>query len=199
MFKSPAVIAITASMLAASGTVLGAQTMPEHKPRLELIVNSGTLVPSGSQRDAIKRAPLTVAQFSYVFHPALALTASVGWGRTRDIASVGDPKLDMFTYDVGGEVRADRWITGRTFSLSPFAGVGAGVRSYNYRSRNVDATHNLAGYASAGGEIGIGMRVKLRLEARDYVSGFKPLVGNGSTATRNDVSFMAGLRIKVRK
>ena len=44
-----------------------------------------------------------------------------------------------------------------------------------------------------GGELGRG-RVRLRLEARDYVTGFKPLAGGGPTDTRNDVVVMAGLR-----
>ena len=36
---------------------------------------------------------------------------------------------------------------------------------------------------------------KGRLEARDYVTGFKPLTGNGASQQRNDVSLMAGFRI----
>ena len=69
----------------------------------------------------------------------------------------------------------------------------AGARSYNYRSLHVDARHDV----SAGGEIGLG-RVGLRLEVRDYVSGFKPLDGGGTAATRNDVVVLAGLRFGTR-
>jgi hypothetical protein len=198
MFKASAALAFVTVAIAASSAQAQEQSAPQPKPHFEFIVNSGTVLPTGAQRDAIKRANLTAAQLSYVVHPAFAITASIGWARTRDVASIGDPKLDMFSYDVGGEVRANRWIAGRTLSFSPFAGVGAGGRSYNYRSRDVDATHNVAGYASAGGEVGIGSRVRVRLEARDYVTGFKPLSGAGSSATRNDLSVMAGLRLKVR-
>jgi hypothetical protein len=56
----------------------------------------------------------------------------------------------------------------------------------------VDATHNLAGYASVGSELGMG-RVGLRVEVRDYLAGFQPLVGSGRSATRNDVVIMAAL------
>ena len=74
---------------------------------------------------------------------------------------------------------------------------GAGGRSYNYRKLDVDATHNLAAYGSVGGELGI-RRVRVRLEARDYVTGFKPLAGEGAARTGNDVVVMAGLRFVSR-
>ena len=119
------------------------------------------------------------------------MTTTVGWARSRDVATEGQPKLDIFTYDVGAELRA----AGR--SVEPFAGIGAGGRSYNYRKLDVAATHNVAAYASAGGEIGI-RRVRVRLEARDYIAGFKPLSGAGAGCTGNDVVVMAGLRIVAR-
>lgn len=182
----------TTSSLAAQ-QVSGAQTAPEQTRGWQLLVSNGTVMPTGAQREAVKRGKLTAAQLSYRVRPALALTATLGWARTRDIATVGDPKLDAFTYDVGAEVRAPRWTGGNTISFSPFAGVGAGGRSYNYRSLHVDATHNAAAYGSVGGELGI-RRVRLRVEARDYVTGFKPLDGQGAARTGNDVVLMAGLR-----
>lgn len=165
--------------------------------RWELVVPSGAMLPTGTQRDAIKRGNLSAVQLSYVARPALAITSTFGWARSRDIATASDPKLDVFTYDVGAEARAPRWVAGKTLTLSPFAGVGAGGRSYNYRKLDVDATHNLSAYASAGGELGIG-RVRVRLEARDYVSGFKPLAGEGAARTSNDLVMMAGLRLVSR-
>jgi hypothetical protein len=198
MFKSPAVYALAALMITTTHASAQVQAEPPHKPHWEFIVNSGTLVPTGAQRDAIRRGNVTVAQLSYVVQEGLALTSSFGWARTRDVASADAPRLDMFTYDVGAELRADRWLEGGVLRLSPFAGIGAGGRSYNYRSLDVDATHNLAGYASAGAELGIGSRVKLRLEARDYVTGFAPLSGGGSVDARNDVTVMFGVRLRLR-
>ena len=165
--------------------------------RWELLVPSGAILPTGMQRDAIKRGNLSAVQLTYVARPALAITSTLGWARSRDIATVRDPKLDVFTYDVGAEVRASRWIAGKTMTFSAFAGVGAGGRSYNYRKLDVNATHNLSAYASAGGELGI-RRVRVRLEARDYVSGFKPLAGEGTARTGSDVVLMAGLRFVSR-
>lgn len=196
MFRSPAVFALTALIITATHTSAQTQDVPADEPHWEFIVNSGALVPTGAQRGAIKRGKATAAQLSYVVQERFAVLASFGWVRTRDVASDDDPKVDMFTYDVGAEVRANRWLDGGTLSFSPFAGIGAGGRSYNYRSLDLDATHNLAGYASAGGELGIGGRVKLRLEARDYITGFKPLHGGGAVDTRNDVTVMVGLKVR---
>ena len=162
--------------------------------RWEFLLPTGTVVPTGAQRDAVKRGNMNAAQLLYAVRPALALTATVGWARTRDIASPDDPKLDVFTYDLGAELRAPRWVAGKAVHFTPFAAAGAGARSYNYRSLDADATHNAAAYAGAGGELGY-RRIRLRVEARDYVTGFKPLDGRGSADTRNDVVVMAGLRL----
>jgi hypothetical protein len=157
-------------------------------------VPSGGLLPTGAQRGAIKDAHLSALQVSYALRPSLAVTSTVGWARSRDLASANDPKLDVFTYDLGVEARGRERFSGRAVTFSPFAGAGAGARSYNHRKLDVDATHNVAAYGAVGGELGIG-RVGLRLEVRDYVAGFKPLTGPGAASTRNDVVLMAGVRL----
>ena len=58
-----------------------------------------------------------------------------------------------------------------------------------------NATHNLAGYASLGGQLGY-KRVGLRIEARDYATGFKPLAVAGTSDRRNDVAVLVGLSYK---
>ena len=199
--RSAVIAAAVSSALIATSTlsaqVSESQDTTRKQTRWEVSVPGGAIVPTGAQRDAIKRGNLTALQLTYVARPALAITSTVGWARSRDVATVGDPKLDVFTYDVGAEVRAPRWLAGKTVTFSPFAGVGAGGRSYNYRKLNVDATHNLSAYASVGGEVGV-RRVRVRLEARDYVSGFKPLAGQGAARTGNDVVVMAGVRLVSR-
>ena len=186
---------ITTSKLGAQETKAEAST--EETAHWELLVPSGAMLPTGAQRGAIKRGNLTAVQLSYVVHTNFAVTSTFGWARSRDIASDGDPKLDVFTYDVGAEARAPRLTAGKTMTFSSFAGAGVGGRSYNYRKLDVDATHNLSAYASAGAEFGI-RRLRMRLEARDYVSGFKPLAGEGAARTGNDIVLMAGLRIVAR-
>jgi hypothetical protein len=187
---------VTAGTLAAQTTEMPAA--PARTPRWELLVPTGTLAPTGAQRAAVKRGTLNAVQLAYVPRPAFAVTATLGWARSRDLASPDAPKLDVFTYDLGAEVRAPRRPSGETVTFTPFAGVGAGGRSYDYRSLAGDATHNVAAYGAVGGELGV-RRVRLRLEARDYVTGFKPLAGAGGAGTRNaaarnDVVVMAGLR-----
>lgn len=190
-----AVIALSSTIVAANA--VSAQ-VPDSKPdtarRWSLVVPGGTIVPTGAQRQAIKRGDVTAAQLAYAVRPSFAITSTFGWARSRDIATAGDPKLDVFTYDIGVETRARRWLESNGVTLTPFAGAGAGGRSYNYRKLDVDATHNLAGYVSAGGELRI-RRLGLRLEARDYVTGFKPLQGSGETRTGNDVVVLAGLHL----
>jgi hypothetical protein len=186
---------ITTSQLSAQGTE--PQATSGKTERWELVVPGGAIVPTGVQRDAIKRGNLTAVQLTYVARPAFAVTSTFGWARSRDVATAGSPKLDVFTYDVGAEVRAPRWLAGKATTFSPFAGAGVGGRSYNYRKLDVDATHNVAAYASAGGELGF-RRVRVRLEARDYVTGFKPLDGVGGARTGNDIVVMAGLRLVSR-
>jgi hypothetical protein len=194
-YRAAARIVLSAAAFVAATQSANAQAASsDHKTGFGFLVSSGSLVPTGDQRRAIKRADLTAAQLSYAVRPSFAVTATLGWARSRDIVAVGDPKLDVFTYDLGAELTADKWITGKGVSFSPFAGAGAGARSYNYRKLDVDATHNLAAYGSIGGELGY-RRVRLRIEARDNVTGFKALVADGASGRRNDVTVMAGFRI----
>jgi hypothetical protein len=198
--QSILVAAVVGSTLASTNP-LSAQDSTSQSPakagRWELTIPSGTLVPTGVQRDAIKRGDLTAVQLMYAVRPTFAITSTFGWARSKDVAAVDQPKLDVFTYDIGAEARAPQWLANETLSFSPFAGIGAGGRTYNYRKLDVDATHNLAAYASAGGDVGV-RRLHLRLEARDYVAGFKPLVGSGAARTSNDVVVMVGLRLVSR-
>ena len=191
--------AMSTTLVAASN--LSAQeeshSAPQTKSRWEFLVLSGTLVPTGSRRDVIKRGDVSAAQLTFVARPSLALTSTIGWARSRDV-SIGDtPKLDVFTYDVGAELRAPRWNINESVSISSFVGAGAGGRSYNYRKLDVDATHNVAGYATVGTDVGV-HGVHVRLEARDYLTGFKPLSGVGAGRSGNDVVVMAGLRFGSR-
>jgi hypothetical protein len=188
---------VAGSILVATANAADAQTAATQRNGWEFLFSSGALIPTGAQRNALKDAQLSTAQVSYVIGSRFAITTMFGWARSRDLASAGDPKLDVFTYDVGAEARAPRRTAGRSMTFTPFVGVGVGSRSYNYRRLDVDATHNVAGYGAVGGELGR-RRVRLRLEVRDYLTGFKPLDGEGTADTRNDVVAMIGLRLAAR-
>ena len=196
-------VALAAAIIIGWAHVAGAQTPTATAPTVpkptpwEFLVSTGTLVPTGVQRDVLENAALTVGQLSYLVRRPLAIMGSFGWARSRDLASAGGPKVDVFTYDLGVEARAPQWRAGHAMTLSAFAGGGAGGRSYNYRNLEVDATRNVAAYGAVGGEVGV-RRVHVRVEVRDYVGGFKPLAGGGPGDTRNDVVIMAGLRFARR-
>lgn len=152
----------------------------------------GAYVPTGEQRDLLKDAVLLGAQASWLVRPALAITGTFGWAPSKDRLSSGDQTLDIYQYDVGAELRAVSWLAGGTWDFTPFVGLGAGGRTYDYRDLDVDASTNLAGYGALGGDIGVGA-VALRVEVRNYVSRFRPLSGGGGGETRNDIGVAAGL------
>ena len=197
-----ATIAAAVAATITGADVLAAQagdstTTPATSGRWSLLVPSGTLIPTGALRHTIERGNMTAAQIAFAVRPTLAITSTFGWARSRDISTAGAPKLDVFTYDVGVEARAPRWLVANSVAFTPFAGAGAGGRSYNHRRLDVDATHNLAAYLSAGGELRV-RRVGLRLEARDYLAQLQPLGGAGASRTSNDVVVMVGLRLHTR-
>lgn len=188
---------VSVLLLASAFTVSAQSTTPQPR-RWEFRLASGSFVPTGDGRDVNKQAQMSVAQLSWMPRPSLAISGSFGWARSRDLGSVNTPKLDIFMSDVGIEIRPVQWFAGHAVTFSPFAGLGAGARSYNYRSLDVDATHNLAGYGTLGGEFVAG-RAGLRLEARNYMSGYKPLMGVGKSDTHNDIVFMVALRLTPRR
>lgn len=196
--RAPAALVALATLglLIATAQPAPAQSDPPRPPRWEFLVSSGRLQPIGVQRAAIARGGVTAAQLSFV-PGVVAVTATLGWARSRDVAAEGRPKLDAFLYDIGAELRVPEVRRG-SLSLMPFGGAGVGARSYNYRSLDIDATHNPAAFLSAGGVLGLG-RVRLRLELRDYLTGFQPLEGPGASDTRNDLVLMAGVRLAPRR
>jgi hypothetical protein len=154
----------------------------------------GAYIPTGDQRDILKDAVLVGGQASYCILPQLAITGTVGWSPSKDRVTPGNETVDLWQYDLGAELRAAAWQTWGTLDFTPFIGLGGGGRTYNYRDLDVDAKTNVAGYGVLGGEIGFG-RLGVRLEARDYVSRFKPFDGSDSK-TRNDVTVATGVTLR---
>jgi|RhiMetdeSRZDD1v2_1073273.scaffolds.fasta_scaffold79715_6 outer membrane protein with beta-barrel domain len=154
----------------------------------------GAYIPTGDQRDLLKDAVLVGGQASYRINPQIALTGTLGWSPSEDRITPGNETLDVWSYDLGAEFRAPSWFTSGALDFTPFIGLGAGGRTYNYRDLDVNSKTNFAGFGTLGGELGFG-RFGLRLEARDYVSQFKPFDG-GDSKTRNDVTIATGLTLR---
>jgi hypothetical protein len=159
---------------------------------LELRPFVGAYIPTGDQRDFVKDAVLVGGEASWRVIPAFALTGTFAWSPSKDRLTAGDQTLDIFQYDVGGELRVPSAYGVGFAQLTPFVGLGIGGRTYSYRDLDVSSKSNVDGYGALGGDIGFGP-IALRIEARDYVSQFKPLVGGGDTKTRNDIGLAAGV------
>jgi hypothetical protein len=196
MLKSVVTFVSAAAILLAAAATAHAQPSTPKKPGFELLLPSGTVVPTGAQQSELKRASLTAVQLSYGLRPDLVLTGTVGWARTRPLGRGDDARLNLFTYDIGAECRLPRRDSDAGVNFKPFTGAGVGARTFDYRHADAPTTHNLAAYASAGGELGLA-RVRVRLEVRDYMT-WLDAPGSSDSARRNDVVVMAGLRLGVR-
>lgn len=195
MLKPVATVALAlVALLTVSGPARAQSTAIT--PGFEVLVPSGTVVPTGAQQDDVQRGNMTAIQFSYGLRPDLVLTSTVGWARTRPVGQTVDAKLDLFTYDAGVEYRLPRRRLDRRINFKPFTGVGLGARTHSYRHVDVATTNNLATYAAVGGELGLS-RVRVRLEVRDYLTWVTPL-GAADGTRRNDIAVLAGLRIGLR-
>lgn len=196
MLKPVATAALVLASLMTTAGLAQAQTPVTIKPGFELIVPTGTVVPTGAQEADLKRAKLMAAQLSYGLRPDLVVTSTIGWARTTPLGVGPNAKLDLFTYDAGVEYRLPRQRGDRRINFKPFTGVGLGARTHSYRNAEVATAHNLAAYASVGGELGLS-RVRVRVEVRDYLTWVTPLGATGGTR-RNDVAVLAGLRLALR-
>lgn len=188
---------VVAALLLAMPTTAEAQADTSRSKAWEVRVTSGSLIPIGEQRQQLARGPLTTVQVSWLPRRALAVTGTLGWAKSKDLTAVGSRGLNAFAADVGIESRPQRLVVGQRISFSPLAGIGAGARSYDYRGGDSNARYNVAAFIALGGELGY-RRLGLRMEARQYVSGFAPMDGVGPTPTRGDVMLLTSLRFNRR-
>jgi hypothetical protein len=179
-----------AGLTVAMGAVRAARAQSSIGVELRPFV--GAFIPTGDQRDFLKDAVLVGGQASWRVIPALALTGTFAWSPSKDRISAGNQTLDIYQYDVGAELRKPSGFDTGFAEFTPFVGLGLGGRTYDYRDLDVSSKTNFDGYGAVGGDLGFGP-VALRIEARDYVSQFKPLTGTGSNQTRNDIGLAAGL------
>ena len=156
--------------------------------RPELRTFGGAFLPRGS----VGR----YAAMTFGLQSALELTdfaegvLSAGWARERTtVAAFANPAASVWQYDAGIEFnstqpRDNGWI------MRPFAGGGAGGRTYQYAERGTRA----ATYPSSYGSIGIdvqGGATAYRLEVRGYLSPFNPPL-SGMRQVRADISITGG-------
>ena len=97
----------------------------------------------------------------------------------------------MVQYDLGLELAPGTASAHRR--VIPFFGAGAGARSYDRDASG--RRYFLAGYGSIGSELALA-GVRLRVEARDYVS--RSETSGTVSGTWNDVTAVAGLAYHFR-
>jgi len=185
---------LIAVLTAALPVALRAQVSPR---RWEVRVASGAMLPVAEFNRSIARGHLTAAQVAWLPDPSLALVTTLGWAKSRDLVTAGEPTLHAYTVDFGLEVRPEGWVQGGRLQLSPFVGSGAGARRYDGAGRAGSLPSTIAGYGSVGGELGMG-RIGLRLEARHYLSAFAADARDGARDPRRDVQLLATLRFNRR-
>lgn len=187
-----AVLALTGMAEPAAAQVGGPSSLSQGV--FEVRPFAGAFFATGDQRDLLDDAFLTGLQASVRIIPALAVTGTFGWSPNKDLITSSE-KLDIFQYDVGVEARAASLAGNGRVDFSPFIGAGLGGRTYSYRDLDADSRTHFNGYGAVGGDLGFG-RVGLRVEARDYISRFKPLIGEGDAEARNDIALAAGLYVR---
>jgi hypothetical protein len=190
----------TVSMLL-SAALLGAAVSSEadaqstSRSRFEARPFVGAYLPTGDHRDLLGDAITAGIQGGYTLTEYFSLVATIGVAPSSDkrIPRYGD--VDLFTYDIGAELTTSFEIGRAGMTLSPFVGFGAGGRTYDYRDWNSRSETNFAGYGALGGQLRMNS-LGLRVEARDYMSSFKGLVGEmPDRETRNDITIVTALSL----
>jgi hypothetical protein len=185
-------IVLTAA-LAVGAAALQAQ-MPRLTPEVRPFV--GFNVPTGDQRDLFEDALLMGVAGALELRPNVHLLAGFAWSPGTVRYPADDNGVDMFTYDVGVELSTIR-VLASSWQFRPFLAVGAGLRSYAYRSEELTDRTCASGYGAVGTELQLA-RIALRMEARDNVFCYKSPLAGEESRTRNDLAFGFGLSYHLR-
>lgn len=182
-------LAVAAVLALASTASAQTRFAPKAGPEIRPLV--GAYVPTGSQADAFKTAVLVGGQVAFEMSDYFHLVGEFTWvPSTLKFTGLSSTGADIYQYDAGVEFNLlhhlnDEWL------LRPFAGLGAGGRTYAYTAADVSNKTCAAGYGTLGTEFQRGIYA-IRLEARDNMSCFESPI-TGDTKTNNDLHFSIGL------
>jgi hypothetical protein len=191
---SPRIGAVVVAALLAVASTAGSQEVsggftPEIRPFV------GVYVPTGPMQDQFKSASMAGIQMAVEMSRNFHVLGSVGWTHGHSKLPIARDRTDIWQYDVGVEANLVRPLDD-VWLLRPFAGIGAGGRTYDYRAPGIGSQRCTAGYGSLGTEVQRG-DVAFRLEGRDYLSCFESPV-TGRKSTLNDVGISFGLAYHIR-
>lgn len=184
---------VVAALFAVAGTGGSQEIAGGFTPEIRPFV--GVYLPTGPMQDQFKSASMAGVQVAVEMNRNFHVLGSVGWTHGHTKLSMSRDRTDIWQYDLGVEGNLLRPL-GDVWLLRPFAGIGAGGRTYDYRAPGVGSKRCTAGYGSLGAEVQR-RDVALRLEGRDYLSCFEsPITGRKSTL--NDVGISLGLAYHIR-
>lgn len=188
--RTTAVVVVTLALGAAS---LSAQAP---RPTVELRPFAGVTIPTGSQRDLYKDAPIVGMGIGWQVRPNLHLVGNFGWMREHTKYAVTQNDASRYQYDAGVEVSVLRDLSA-SWTFRPFVGVGGGGRTYDYQAATLQTRTDAMGYGALGAEFQTGLTA-VRIEARDNVFGYQSPLPGGTSETRNDITFALGLTYHLR-
>lgn len=175
--------------VAALAGISSATAAQQQDVRAELRPFVGALVPTGDHRSDFKTGATLGLQGALEVTKYAHVVANLAWTQGRaKFATFTDDLTYVWHYDVGAEVNA--YFETDQFLVRPFLGIGAGMRTYDYKASGQPARSCGTGYASLGSELQIGS-IAFRAEGRDYLNCFESPVYR-TKSTRNDLMLMLG-------
>jgi hypothetical protein len=184
---------LTAAMLAAASALHASALDAQdggRTPTREIRPFVGAYVPVGAMRRDFRDATMLGLQAAIERSRNLHFVGGASWTHGHNRYDRGSDRTDIWQYDVGLELNLYR-PTAAGWVFRPFAGVGGGARTLDYRASGLASYTCTSGYGSLGTELQTGA-VALRFEARDYMACFKSPV-TGLHDTRSDLGLSLGV------
>lgn len=150
----------------------------------------GVYLPEGEIKTESKSGTMLGVQGALELSRHFHVLGSFSWtfGHSR-VQELDHSQSFMWQYDAGVELNLLRK-RGGNWLFRPFAGLGAGGRTYDYRASNAGRTECGASYASIGTEMQRGS-VAWRLETRGYLACYESPITH-ERHTGNDFGILFG-------
>jgi hypothetical protein len=176
------------------GAPVTAQSVDPWGPEIRPFI--GAFIPTASQVDDFKAATMLGTQAAFELSENFHLLGSFAWTHGHNKFTGFSKDLTyIWQYDVGAELNLMNQMS-EAWLFRPFAGLGVGGRTYDYKAVGIGAKTCTAGYGALGTEFQSGA-IAVRFEARDYVSCFESPI-TGRKQTRNDLGLSLGFAYHFR-
>jgi hypothetical protein len=191
---------LVVGVLASAGIAAPATAQSSRRPPLELRSFVGGYVPIGLQRDAIGETLVLGGHGAMELSERTTIVGAFALARPHDRLDPTRRRVRLGQVDAGVEYTRGRRLSAE-WELKPFAGFGAGMRSYtidNEEGADDERTRtHLAAYGALGAEFQFG-RLALRAEARAYLSRFTGLETATRSSIRGDALLTVGVAYHLR-